>query len=243
MRGMNLMSRHLKTHVVGYLALAVALGGTSYAAVRLPANSVKAKQIARNAVGAPEIKRDAVRAAEIRRGAVRSTDVGDETLGSRDLAAASVGGDELQDGSVSLADLGIKPLVDGDVDPGGLLLAEPVSLPEPTGSFVDVGTFKLRAGGPALILVSGAVQISDVDDGNDALVELRLRHNDHVEPITFKQTIPDGGIGTSPVSLQCNGSIPGEHVFTLQVATTGSAVNVGPRSMDAVAFRPIPNPP
>ena len=35
----------MRHNVVAYLALFVALGGTSYAAIRLPANSVGARQI------------------------------------------------------------------------------------------------------------------------------------------------------------------------------------------------------
>lgn len=55
------MFRHLfgrPTHatVVAYLALFVALGGTSVAAVTLKRNSVKGKNIARNAVTSPKVK-------------------------------------------------------------------------------------------------------------------------------------------------------------------------------------------
>ena len=50
------MLSHLRSNAVAYLALFVALGGTSYAAVQLPANSVKAKQIAKNAVATAEVK-------------------------------------------------------------------------------------------------------------------------------------------------------------------------------------------
>jgi Collagen triple helix repeat (20 copies) len=69
-----LIDRHLRQHVVGYLALFVALGGTSYAAVNLPRNSVRARQIARDAVGSSEIRHDAVGSSEIRRGAVGSSE-------------------------------------------------------------------------------------------------------------------------------------------------------------------------
>ena len=42
--------------VVAYLALFVALGGSSYAAVSLKRNSVKAEHIARNAITTPKVK-------------------------------------------------------------------------------------------------------------------------------------------------------------------------------------------
>jgi hypothetical protein len=58
----RLFSRHTPSPamVVACIALAVALGGTSYAAIRLPANSVGTKQLKRNAVTGPKIKRNAV---------------------------------------------------------------------------------------------------------------------------------------------------------------------------------------
>jgi hypothetical protein len=44
------LALHVRQHLIGYLALFVALGGTSYAALRLPANSVGTKQIKDRAV-------------------------------------------------------------------------------------------------------------------------------------------------------------------------------------------------
>jgi hypothetical protein len=42
---MNRLLHHLRSNLVAYLALFIALGGTSYAVIRLPANSVGAAQI------------------------------------------------------------------------------------------------------------------------------------------------------------------------------------------------------
>ena len=52
--------------IVACTALAVALGGTSYAAFKLPANSVGAKQLKKNAVSTPKIKKHAVTGAKIK---------------------------------------------------------------------------------------------------------------------------------------------------------------------------------
>jgi hypothetical protein len=52
--------------VAAYLALFVALGGTSYAAVKLPKNSVGASQIKTNGVGSSEVKNGALRKADFR---------------------------------------------------------------------------------------------------------------------------------------------------------------------------------
>src|SRR4051794_28056750 len=62
------MIGHLKRNAVAYLALFVALGGTSYAAIKLPANSVGSKQIRRNAVTSAKVKNGTLRATDFARG-------------------------------------------------------------------------------------------------------------------------------------------------------------------------------
>jgi hypothetical protein len=51
--------------VVACLALAVALGGTSYAAIKLPRNSIGNAQMRNNAVGAKELQKNAVVATKL----------------------------------------------------------------------------------------------------------------------------------------------------------------------------------
>ena len=58
------LSGHLGKNVVAYLALFVALGGTSIAAVSLKRGSVKGKHIAKNAVTSPKVKNASLRAAD-----------------------------------------------------------------------------------------------------------------------------------------------------------------------------------
>ena len=47
---------HARHNAVAYLALFVALGGSSYAAVNLPANSVRAKQLRKNSITSGKVK-------------------------------------------------------------------------------------------------------------------------------------------------------------------------------------------
>jgi hypothetical protein len=54
--------------VVACLALLVALGGTSYAAITLPKNSVGAKQLKKNAITSPKIKDRSLLAKDFKRG-------------------------------------------------------------------------------------------------------------------------------------------------------------------------------
>ena len=100
---------------ISLIALFVALGGTSLAAVTLTKNSVGAKEIKKNAVGASEIKKNAVRAAEVNRNAVgaselrsnavASGDIADNGVGGADLSDNSVGAGEVTDDSLSAADI------------------------------------------------------------------------------------------------------------------------------------------
>ena len=86
-------------NVTSMLALFVALGGTSYAAVNLTANDVNKRHLRKNSVGKSEIRARAVGrsevgantigASELRTAAVGSNDVRDETLGANDLTPAA----------------------------------------------------------------------------------------------------------------------------------------------------------
>lgn len=62
------MRGFLRNNAVGLVALFVALGGTSYAAIKLPRNSVKASQIATGAVGSDEVKDGTLRSRDFSRG-------------------------------------------------------------------------------------------------------------------------------------------------------------------------------
>lgn len=69
-------------NVTATLALFIALGGTSYAALTLPKNSVGSKQIRKGAVGAAELRTNAVTSRSIRNRAIRIGDVAPSTRSS-----------------------------------------------------------------------------------------------------------------------------------------------------------------
>lgn len=60
--------RYLRAHHLGLLALFVALGGTSYAAVSLPRNSVGTSQLKNNAVVSAKVKDHSLLARDFKRG-------------------------------------------------------------------------------------------------------------------------------------------------------------------------------
>ena len=69
------ITKHLRfSNVIACVALFVALGGASYAAVSLPANSVGAKQLQKKAVTASKIKANAVSSGKVKDGSLRAGD-------------------------------------------------------------------------------------------------------------------------------------------------------------------------
>jgi hypothetical protein len=99
---------------ISLIALFVALGGTSLAAVTLTKNSVGAKQIKKNAVGVSEIKKNAVRASELNRNAVGASELRANAVASGEIADNSVGGSEIGDGQVGTTDVTDGSLLAGD---------------------------------------------------------------------------------------------------------------------------------
>lgn len=66
--------RHLRQQFVGYMALFVALGGVSYAAITFPINSVGSKQIKRGAVKNSDLGKSAVTTGKVKDGSLLSID-------------------------------------------------------------------------------------------------------------------------------------------------------------------------
>jgi hypothetical protein len=62
---MSRLSQHVRSNAVAYLALFVALGGTSYAAIGLPAGSVGTAQLQNGAVTANKLANGAVSARKL----------------------------------------------------------------------------------------------------------------------------------------------------------------------------------
>jgi hypothetical protein len=76
-------------NIVATLALFIALGGVSYAAVKLPANSVGEKQIKKNAVVGKKIKKNAITGDKIKPGTIKGTDISLDSLGKVPNAASA----------------------------------------------------------------------------------------------------------------------------------------------------------
>ena len=101
----RLRARLSFANVTSALALFVALGGTSYAAVSLPHDSVGSWQIRSHAVNKPEINRGAVGRWEILPGGVDRSEIRKDAVGPSEVRKDAISSDEVQDGTLQTADL------------------------------------------------------------------------------------------------------------------------------------------
>jgi len=87
---MNDLTRYIRRHHIALLALFVALGGTSYAAVNLPNGSVGAAQLKQGAVASKKLRNGAVSRAKLRNNAVNSAKVANGSLLAADFKSGQL---------------------------------------------------------------------------------------------------------------------------------------------------------
>jgi hypothetical protein len=75
--------------VVAFVALFVAIGGSSYAVTRLPSNSVGSKQLRRNAVTGDKVKNRSITAADIKDRSLTAADINVGSLAGVASAASA----------------------------------------------------------------------------------------------------------------------------------------------------------
>ncbi len=121
-------------NVTSVMALVVALGGTSYAAIALPRNSVGTAQLRANAVTSAKLRANAVTSAKIKNG----------TLLARDFKA----------GQLPAGERGA-PGAGGPAGPAG-----PAGAPGPQGRPGTVRWALVNAAGTEIIAQSGAITIA-----------------------------------------------------------------------------------
>lgn len=147
---MHGLSTYLRRHHIGLLALFIALGGTSYAAVSLSANSVGARELKKQAVGAPEIKDGSIMKRDLRAQVLARLDGG----GSATTGATGPAGPGGQKGDIgptgpagpagSAAEnpaARVRRTSDTQIVPNasGPMGATPVEFPDATAEQYDIG--------------------------------------------------------------------------------------------------------
>jgi hypothetical protein len=155
----KLLARLSYANVASTLALFLALGGVSYAAVKLPANSVGSKQLRRNAVTGAKIKNRAVTSSKIGANAVTGFNVDEATLGAVPEATHAASADSAKS-ATSAGSAGSAPVSRLDY--------EAVTVPVPAGASEPVtATATCPAG---LYATGGGARVGNSNDAylNDA---------------------------------------------------------------------------
>ena len=108
------LSVHMRSNVVAYLALFLALGGVgAYAA-----DKVTSKDIAKNAVKSKHIKASAVKTGDVKDNNLTGGDVADGSIGTADLAGGSVTGAKIAAGVIPDTGVVARSAIQDDVDNG-----------------------------------------------------------------------------------------------------------------------------
>jgi hypothetical protein len=210
--------RHLSfANVTAALALFVALGGTSYAALAIPANSIGSAQIRPNAVGASEIRRGAVGRSEIRAGGVASSEIARDGVGSSEIRRGGVGTSEIHNGSIRGDDVKNGTIASVDLGAGAV---EPANLSTATRA-----TFQAAA-------LRAAVDADGTAVAGNAKSATRTAPGEYT--VTFNSDVSGCFYAATPAVVKTTPVDPGA---TLNVASGGTAApdDVLVKTFDAAA--------
>ena len=99
------ISQHLRSNIVGYLALfCFAMGGTAYATHPGGADTISSEDIIDGNVKNADLQLNSVTGSKVVPGSLSGADIGSDSLTSSDIAAGAVGSSEVADGSLGTAE-------------------------------------------------------------------------------------------------------------------------------------------
>lgn len=194
--------------VVACIALLIALGGTSIAAVtQVAKNSVGANQLKNNAVTNPKMANNAVKAPELASNAVVAAKIASNAVTSPKIAANAVTGPKIADGSVAAADLasGVLPapsaafarFVNGPVQvPEPLAEITNLSIPQP-GNYVITSKTVVSRSGPGTGVVTCRLEAGTDSD------ESVTNSAGNALPITISNLLVHNFTAAGTVSFRC----------------------------------------
>jgi len=173
---MKSITRRFRSHlsfanVMATMAVFIALGGTSYAAVMITGADVRdgsltGRDVRDGSLGASDVISSSLGTGEIRDGSLNGRDVRDSSLGASDVINNSLGTDKIRDGSLQARDFGAGQLQPGPQGPKGdpgaaprfFLLDEKGAIVEQSGGFTVVskpGTNGQPAANPNVYIGAG----------------------------------------------------------------------------------------
>jgi hypothetical protein len=210
-----LRSKLTFSNAVAVLALFVALGGSSYAALR-----VGSREIVNNSVRSADLRNNDVRSRDIRNGEVRSADLRNNGIRGRDIHDGAVASADLQDNAITSRDIRDGSIVGGDVAPDTL-----------TGTNVlesSLGTVPSATNAGTLDGRSAAAFLSAdrlVTTGFEKLSIGQTRAIARSGPFTWSATCADAGGGSTQLTVTLESTEAG--AFTASFDGAGGAVSPG----------------
>jgi hypothetical protein len=206
------------SNLTAVLALFVALGGSSYAAIR-----VGSAEIANNSIRSKDIHDGEVRGPDIKKDTIRGTDVRDSDIQGRDLRDHTISGDDIKESSLDKVPLA------GDADTvGGKSAAAFLGSDE----LVRVGPVALQTGDERTVASSGpftwTAHCTDEGGGSTRLV-VKL---ESTEADSFGGNFGQGGGDASPgspaVMFDSSGTTPNYGIaFPLSATAPSGQAPVG----------------
>jgi hypothetical protein len=223
------LQAYVRVHHVGFLALFVALGGTSYAATKLPAASVGSRQLAPNAVTSSKVKDGSLLAKDFRKGQLLSGAAGPVGLSGAkgDPGAAGRDGAAGHDGAAGArGPSDVYQASDGPAVDWTSSFTTQRSLSLPAGTFVVTATGVANSNGSAMesvdcqLLVGG----TNVDQARDLFLGANVTPAEKL-PISLTGAITLAAPG--PAELQCEstgiGNVVSASITAIEVGTLHEA--------------------
>ncbi len=204
----GIRSRLSYANVVASMALFIALGGVSYAAVKLP----------RNSVGPAQIKKHAVTGSKVKNSSLTGSDIKNSSLRGGDVRNSSLTGSDVKDGSLTAKDF--NGSVQGAPGPQG---------PQgPQGATGDTGA-KGDPGSSAVRLFASVASDGTLGRNSGATAAGRYIAMAGFYVVTFDADLTDcvfiATVGTDDALIASGGMISTARLGknTVRVATTSGA--------------------
>lgn len=208
----RLRSKFTFSNTVSVLALFVALGGTSYAALQ-----VGSAQIVDNSVRSTDVRDNDIRGRDIRNGTVRSADVRNDNIRGQDIHNGAIASADLQDNGIASADIHDGAIRGSDLAPDTL-----------TGRTVLESSLGTVPNAAALDGKSSTAFLSAERLVTSGFVKLSTGQTKTIArsgPFTWNATCTDQGAGTTQLTVTLESTEAG--AFTADFNTGGTPVSPG----------------
>ena len=219
--------KHLRSNVIGYAALFVALSGTAMASHPGGADTISAGDIINNEIRTEDIRdanvttadihADSITGGKIINGEVASADVLDGSLGATDLGVDSVGTAELAGGSVGTFEIGANEVLSRNIA-GGEVNSVDIASDGVTGADIAtgaVGGFEIATDAvSSLEIASAGVGGAEIVDDVVGANELDSVHEHRDGVFVIDETAHDGVYGIESGTVQCG---PNEDLLSVTI--------------------------